>query len=268
MHATSYIMTWRGAGDPARRANLDTVLQWLGLLRPAEIIVVEQDVAPSLTGLPAVAGLRVVFAYNPGPFNKSWGFNVGVRMSSGSVLAFGDADVVCGSLPAAVMQCRAGSPVVRAFRGINDLTEAESEMLRGDLSCISDPTFVQRPPDRAALGEVPPVCGALVLFRREFFTLLGGWDERFLGWGGEDDAMDIKVRRAQIQPAIMNTTDGFHLHHLRSNAGIAQSPDYRNNLALLTQLRGLSDEALRRFCEVSTQLIGNPEMHRPMERLP
>jgi hypothetical protein len=268
MHATSYIMTWRSAGDPARRGNLNTVLQWLGLVRPAEVIVVEQDVAPTLTGLPAVPGLRYVFAYNPGPFNKSWGFNVGVRYSSGSVLAFADADVVCGSFPVAVARCRAGAPVVRAFRGIHDLDEAQSELVCEDLSCLSDPGFLQRPPDRAAAGEVPPVCGALVLFRREFYMLLGGWDERFLGWGGEDNAMDIKVARAQIQPLVMNVADGVHLHHERANADIARSPHYRNNLALLDQLRSMSDEALRRFCEVSMQLAGNPEMHRPMEKLP
>ena len=133
---------------------------------------------------------------------------------------------------------------------------------------LSDPGFVQRPPDRAPAGEVPPVCGALVLFRREFYMLLGGWDERFLGWGGEDNAMDIKVARAQIQPLVLNIADGFHLHHARTNADIARSPYYRNNLALLEQLRSMSEEALRRFCEISMQLAGNPEMHRPMEKLP
>ncbi len=80
--------------------------------------------------------------------------------------------------------------------------------------------------------------------------------------------MDVKLSRAQIQPAVMNTTDGFHLFHARANAGIAQSKDYRNNLALLAQLRSMPEEALRRFCEVSMQLMGNPQMHRPMEPLP
>ncbi len=268
MHATSYIMTWRGAGDPARRANLDTVLTWLGLSRPAEILLVEQDVAPSLNDLPRTPGLRYQFVYNPGPFNKSWGFNVAARQSAGSVLAFGDADVVCGALPAAIAHCRAGMPVVRPFTGINDLTEDESEMLRRDLSCITDPTFAQTQSRRIAGGEVPPVCGGLVVFRREFFSLMGGWDERFRGWGGEDNAMDIKIARSQIRAAVLPSIDGFHLHHDRANADIATNVHYRANLALLSQLRMMSDEALRRFCEVSLQLAGNPEMHRPMEKLP
>ena len=29
----------------------------------------------------------------------------------------------------------------------------------------------------------------------------------------------------------------------------------------------MPDEALRRMCEVTRQLAGNPDMHRPMEKL-
>src|SRR5271155_1993577 len=80
---TAYIITYRAADDPARRANLDAVLAWLKLQPPAEVIVVEQGVAPTLGDLAPFPGLRSLFAYNPGPFNKSWRFNVGVRASKG-----------------------------------------------------------------------------------------------------------------------------------------------------------------------------------------
>ena len=83
MQATSYIITYRATDDPTRRANLEAVLAWLRLQTLAEVIVVEQDAAPTLGDLGAFPGLRSLFAYNPGPFNKSWGFNVGVRASTG-----------------------------------------------------------------------------------------------------------------------------------------------------------------------------------------
>lgn len=98
MHATSYIITYRATDDPARRANLEAVLAWLRLQPLAQVIVVEQDVAPTLGDLASFPNLLSLFAYNPGPFNKSWGFNVGVRASRGSLLAFGDADVLCRGL--------------------------------------------------------------------------------------------------------------------------------------------------------------------------
>jgi len=243
------------------------VLGWLKLQPLAEVIVVEQDVAPTLGDMATFPSLRSVFVYNPGPFNKSWGFNVGVRASRGSLLAFGDADVLCRALPTAVAAARSGAPVVRAFSTAIDLDEAESEMLRADLSCLSDPSFGAAASDRTQSGEFPPLSGGLVLFQREFLALLGGWDERFLGWGGEDNAMDIKIKRAALRVAMVKDSPGFHLAHRRASGTVAADPHYRNNLALLKQLREMPDEALRRMCEVTLQLAGNPDMHRPMEKL-
>jgi hypothetical protein len=148
LQATAYIITYRAADDPARRANLEAVLAWLKLQPPAEVIVVEQDVAPTLGDLAPFPGLRSLFVYNPGPFTKSWGFHVGVRASRGSVLAFGDADVLCRALPAAVAAARSGAAIVRAFSKAIDLDEIESDMLRADLSCLGDPSFGAAAPDR------------------------------------------------------------------------------------------------------------------------
>ena len=112
-----------------------------------------------------------------------------------------------------------------------------------------------------------PLCGGLVLFQRQVLAQLGGWDERFLGWGGEDDAMDVKVRRAGLRGIELRESRGFHLVHRRAVAAIESDRLHRNNLALLEQLRAMPDEALRRMCEVTLQLAGNPDMHRPMEKL-
>ena len=267
MQATSYIIPYRWSGDPDRRANLDSVLNWLRLLNLLEVIVVEQDAAPTLGDLAPFPGLRVQFIYNPGPFNKSWAMNVGARMSSGSILAFGDADVLCRSLPKAVAGARAGVPAVRAFSAAIDLDADDSALLREDLSCMSDPSFASGGLDRRAKGETPPLSGGLVVFQRAVFTLVAGWDERFMGWGGEDDAMDIKIGRAGLRVGAVTDSPGFHLHHRRATPDPANDLLYRNNLALLQQLRAMPDEALRRMCEVTLQIMGNPDMHRPVEPL-
>jgi N-terminal domain of galactosyltransferase len=156
---------------------------------------------------------------------------------------------------------------VRAFSKAVDLDEAESDMLRADLSCLGDPSFAAAAPERTQSAEIPPLCGGLVQIQRPFLALLGGWDERFLGWGGEDNAMDVKVQRAGLRGVILNESPGFHLAHRRAGGAIAEDPYYRNNLALLRQLREMPDEDLRRMCEVTQQLAGNPDMHRPMEKL-
>jgi N-terminal domain of galactosyltransferase len=267
MQGTSYIITFRESGDPARRANLEAVLRWLETLQLAEVIVVEQDVAPTLGTLRQFNGLRSVFAYNPGPFNKSWGFNIGVRHSTGSLLAFGDADIVCGSFPDAVASSRSGVMVLRPFRDMNDLDEATSALLRDDPRRMYESNFHKGPVDRTGLREHLPICGGLVIFHRQLLMLLGGWDERFLGWGGEDDAMDIKVRRAGVPFGVRDTADGFHMFHERSNTTPDQMLHHQDNLDMLRQLQILPDAALKRLSEVSWFLAGNVDRHRPMEPL-
>ena len=106
-----------------------------------------------------------------------------------------------------------------------------------------------------------------MIFHRNVLMLLGGWDERFLGWGGEDDAMDIKVRRAGLPSGIRDAADGMHLFHHRSRPMAGNTPYYRDNLALLKQLETLPDASLKRLSEVSWFLAGNPDMHRPMDTL-
>src|SRR5271155_687485 len=66
---------------------------------------------------------------------------------------------------------------------------------------------------------------------------------------------------------FVGQAEGVCLAHRRVGATIAADPHYRNNLALLKQLRAMPDDALRRMCEVTAQLAGNPDMHRPMEKL-
>ena len=208
MHETSYIITYRAADDPARRANLEAMLSWLKLQPLAEVIVVEQEAAPTLGDLASFPGLRSLFAYNPGPFNKSWGFNVGVRASKGSLLAFGDADMLCRALAdgggcGAIR--RAGGPGV--FKGYRS-RRGRVGHAAGRPFLLGDPTFGVAPTDRTESGEIP-LCGRLELFQRQFLALVGGWDEQFFGWGGEDDAMDIKVRRSGLRGVTLKESPGF-----------------------------------------------------------
>ena len=269
MRSTSYLITYRCSDDPLRRANLQSVLRWALAQPVCEIIVVEQDVAPTLADMPPDERLRIEFAYNPGPFNKAWGWNVAARRARGNCLAFGDADTVCGSLETAVAACRAGMPVVRAFRGLIDLDDERSQELRDDPSALRDPSLAHDlPPDRTGAGERLPVCCGVVVFQSPVFALVGGWDERFLGWGGEDDAMDIKLQRAGITPQVLDRRDGFHLHHRRANGGIEADPHYRMNLLLLEQLRSLPETELKRLCDVGWQLAGFRDVFRPMAALP
>ena len=202
MHKASYIMTWRHGEDNARRDNLFAVLEWLSRYPMFAPIVVEQDSAPCLSGPLPHADVTHVFAFNAGPFNKSWGLNVGFRASSLPWLAFADADVIAGdALPESLGYLAQGYAAVKPYRRLIDLDETESVRVRsGDFDWLPlrDDGFA---PNRENIGEHIVFAGGAFLITRAAFAAAGAWDERFLGWGGEDDAMSYKMERLRL-PAV------------------------------------------------------------------
>ena len=67
------------------------MLRWLERLPLLEVIVFEQDSVPRVDSKPASINRRMLFGYNAGPFNKSWGFNVAARQTARPILVFADA---------------------------------------------------------------------------------------------------------------------------------------------------------------------------------
>jgi hypothetical protein len=267
MQIASYLITYRESADPARRANLDAVLGWLSRYPAFEVIVVEQDAAPRLEGPLPHPRVRVVFAYNPGPFNKSWGLNVAFRHSQLPVLAFGDADVLAGRALGDCLQYLSGTyQAIKPYRRLVELTPEESQRVRG-----GDYDFVpQRPADapgsREDRGERLCYAGGLFLIQRHVHAAMGGWDERFRGWGGEDDALSYRLERARVPALELDARPAVHLHHERKREDTFGQPHYEANRELLQAYRRYSDAELKRQAEVQAQFNGVRDKYRPAAR--
>lgn len=88
----------------------------------------------------------------------------------------------------------------------------------------------QLEPGRHLRGDAPG--GGALVVHREAFDEVGGYDERFIGWGYEDSAMNIELasrRRWERVPG-----NSYHLSHPMTN--ILATP-VRANGALLEELR-------------------------------
>ena len=259
------ILTYRGASGSDRRANLDAVLAWLAREPALEVIVVEQDAHPRLAAPLAHPAARIVFAYNAGPFNKAWGLNVGARVSEAGVLLFGDADVIVpGGLGEAAAMCARHAQLAKPYRRLVDLTPGETAAVR--LSGPDAAAIVRdaaTPPNRDAIGERLVLCGGWFAIRRDAFAALGGFDERFVGWGGEDDAMTIKVERMRLATWELDPGPAWHLWHPRSAETTVGHAHYAGNLALLDDYRHYDDGALARLVEVQRQTCGRRDKYRP-----
>jgi len=154
-------------------------------------------------------GVRHVFARNSGPYNRSWGFNIAYRESDSPFLVFGDSDIVMvESEFRRAMEAAQSLDVCSPYRSVLDLERGESELPVEEMATIS----------RLGRGEADNqkvnLCGGVVAFSRDAFERVGGWDEDFSGWGGEDDMMTFKVASAGLKSAEMPFRC-YHLWHPR-----------------------------------------------------
>jgi len=181
----------------------DTLLQMAG--PGSEVLVCEHDVAPRYDRH-WPQGIRHVFvpAWEGEPFNKSKAMNAGVRAARHPVLVLLDADVI----PSPDFFVRSlelldrGWEAVRPVRFLFLLDETEShEFLR-----------------KASLRDMQEISqvhqnfpGLATVLRRETYGEIGGHDERFEGWGGEDLEFLDRLRTRKLYPGSF--LPAIHLWH-------------------------------------------------------
>jgi glycosyltransferase involved in cell wall biosynthesis len=175
------------------------------------IVLVEQDRQPRLREELAPLVDRYTFAYNPGPYNRGWAFNIGARMAKGTTgaLCLIDADLLVG-------------PEFLRL-GLDELGDG------GALQPFQRVVYLDAPDSRRAMAsrEREPL-GALspAGYRGRAFTTsqggclwvdpavydeVGGHDERFRGWGGEDREFWTRLARATTIRRTGETL--LHLYH-------------------------------------------------------
>jgi predicted glycosyltransferase involved in capsule biosynthesis len=263
----SYLITFRDDATGVRRHNLETVLTWLNTLpvrAEIEVIVVEQSSVPTIdTTDDMFRNVRVMHAFNAGAFSKSWGFNFAARCSTTPWLFFADADMLLPEgLEESLDLLARGVEVVKPYTRLLDLSESETNALDDGVL----PAAINAPDSgahaRQAIGEHVVLAGGIFAIQSKTFAKLGGFDERFVGWGGEDNAMTLKIQRARPSTMQLDAL-GLHLFHPRDVSALRSNPQYQRNLSMLDQYRYLPDASLFRMFEIQKQLAGNPRKYSP-----
>lgn len=191
----SFIIGHRGQ---ARLPHLLLTLQSLSAQRQVtfECIVVEQSVTPEIqSALPTwVRYVHTPLPQTDMPYCRSWAFNVGAQMARGPLLVLHDNDLLVPRDYAAQLMKRfnEGYEVINLKRFIFYLSEAHaSRMLATQQLLLNEaPESVMQ----NAQG------GGSIAITRDAYFAIGGFDEAFIGWGGEDNEFWERATTRRLWP--------------------------------------------------------------------
>lgn len=223
-----------------------------------EVIVVEAAPAPSLTEPPP--GCRLVFAYCPDAmFRKSWAMNVGFRHSAGDMLVFHDADIIAPEDMLESIAARLGPDcsAVKPSYSVVDTDPAQGEYLRSRGQRASRKILSESRRLRNAPG------GSIAVTRKQFLKVRG-FNEKFVGWGGEDDEFLLRLRAYGDNPPDL----GCKLIHIWHKQSPADPVCVAANRRLVGHVARLDRRAVRRYTEAMYEGFGdhNAFRHRRSHR--
>jgi hypothetical protein len=192
-------------------------------------VVVESDAEPRWQSALEPHVDCYLFAFNPGPFNKAWAVNCGVVHGGGpdELVCVLDGDV----LPDADFLSRGAGrfeqdPTLQVHWPYRDIIFADpaSSDRAVALRCSEGRSVVDRATLRGVFLRRPP--GGCIWVRRRLFDRIAGLDERFEGWGGEDNDF---AWRADFLGGVERFDDTLvHLHHARAHSDPGTPPPARS----------------------------------------
>jgi predicted glycosyltransferase involved in capsule biosynthesis len=159
------------------------------------------------------------------PFSKSTAINNAAKEASKNNYVIVDADIICDPnlIKESIGLLKKHSWVI-PYSKVRNLTKKSTEdLIRGGINSqikINQYTYHER--------NVLPV-GGINILPKAHFNAVHGFDERFIGWGGEDDAFAASVNAICGHYKRLNQPI-YHLWHSKSNR--KKDYKYSNNLSL------------------------------------
>lgn len=146
------------------------------------------------------------------PFTKAGSINLGVKETTGGVVLIADSDCFTPdviSLQRLVQEVEAGKqPWVVPHKFVYRLPEKASQTV-----------YEEGAVDLKKLTRsIGCVGGGLIVVSREAWDIVGGFDERYTTWGGEDVSFGLALE-SLFGPQTRGKLDLLHLWHAPQNYG-------------------------------------------------
>ncbi|MEH7119633.1 galactosyltransferase-related protein [Neobacillus vireti] len=150
-----------------------------------------------------------------GEINKAKAVNLAAKKATREILVIADADVVFDpQLIIKALKVLPHAPCIIPFTEIYDIDRSGTERLVK--SKPAWPFAFKADECKKASWIYQGFAGKLIIIPKVNFEAAGGFDERFIGWGGEDDAFSLAV---QTISGKLENIEGviFHLWHPSSS---------------------------------------------------
>ncbi len=160
-------------------------------------------------------------------YSRARAFNAGARAAHGEFLIFHDNDMVIPAVYAREL-CRfygKGFEVVNLKRFIFFLNQKSSKK-------VCRESTLQFPPEIDVIMQNAEGGGSIGISRTAFFEI-GGFDERFIGWGGEDNEFWERAQTRKVYP--YGYLPLVHLWHPPSEGKVGRSDGNALYLSLSKQ---------------------------------
>lgn len=202
----SFIIGHRGLDRlPLLVATLQTIASQVGCR--IECIVIEQDNERKIRDyLPQwVRYIHAPLENEKSAFSRGSAFNAGASAARSELLVFHDGDMLVPQDYAreALKHYRKGYEFINLKRFIFYLTQKSSELIISKRSVNADVEF------DAVVQNL--IGGASLAISRSAYFQIGGFDERFVGWGFED--LEFMDRAGILKEYLFNYLPFVHLWH-------------------------------------------------------
>lgn len=213
----SIIIPFKNTNSERERNINFVVSHYKSCLSECEIIVCEQDTNTHIDNIDH----HLKFNFNDS-FRKGFLFNQGYNISNNKYLFFADAD------------CVVNESVLNKIHSYYELLDDHIILPYNGHVCYMDESETQ-----VFLSQKTPACtksrwasGGVVIISSANFYRVGGFDERFKGWGAEDDAFFNKCLAYKLNVHRIDH-EMVHLNH----PDVFQNYDnYKNNLDLYNKI--------------------------------
>jgi Glycosyltransferase like family 2 len=176
--------------DPYRKKALSVVMNYYKTLFPNTDIIIASD--------------------GNDPYSKSAAINKAVKKANTEFTAIVDADILCPkNAILSGLKLLEYFPLILPFNNVCDLSRLLSEKLY-EKPNFSLNTSMLHGKNRHNKKSVP--VGGINLINKTCFMKIKGFDERFIGWGGEDDSF-VAACDTICGPHKRLIGDVYHLWH-------------------------------------------------------